>query len=66
MKLNAAQIDHITTEERIGLDLIHLKDGRVVGINDECLCIYTSADAFWDGETSKQTIYFEDLSGGAE
>lgn len=43
-------ISHIITEEHLGLDLIHLKDGRVIGINSECVCLYASDDAIWNGE----------------
>lgn len=66
MKLNAAQIDYITTEERNRTAIIHLKDGRVIVINDEGLCVYADGDAFWFGEVSQKTICFEDLIGGAK
>jgi hypothetical protein len=31
------------------VDFVILKDGRVLGINDECVCLYQSMDAFWNG-----------------
>jgi hypothetical protein len=33
------------------LTLVHLKDGRVVGINKECVVLYANIDDFWEGET---------------
>jgi predicted GH43/DUF377 family glycosyl hydrolase len=33
------------------LTLIHLEDGRVVGINSECIVVYTSIDDVYEGET---------------
>lgn len=35
------------------LDLIYLKDGRIVGINKECIVLYESIDAFWDCATNE-------------
>ena len=34
------------------LHLIHLKDGRVVGINNECIVLYESEDAFHECATN--------------
>lgn len=31
------------------VDMIELEDGRVIGINDECLVVYPSYDAFYNG-----------------
>lgn len=31
------------------LTLVHLKDGRVIGINSECVVLYASIDDFWEG-----------------
>lgn len=46
-------IDHIKTENTGGgtmVDFVVLKDGRVLGINDECVVLYPSIAAFWDSE----------------
>jgi predicted GH43/DUF377 family glycosyl hydrolase len=42
------------------LTLIHLEDGRVVGINSECIVVYTSIDDVYEGETKDRptlTLY---------
>ena len=31
------------------LHLVHLKDGRVIGINSECVVLYSSIDDVWEG-----------------
>ena len=53
-------IDQITTENAGGgsmVDFIHLKDGRVIGINDEYAVLYDSMDEFWDATAqNKPTI----------
>jgi hypothetical protein len=33
------------------LTLLHLKDGRVIGINAECIVVYENEDDLWEGET---------------
>jgi hypothetical protein len=33
------------------LHLIHLKDGRVIGITGECIVLYSSIDDVWEGGT---------------
>lgn len=33
------------------LTLVHLNDGRVVGINSECIVVYASIDDVYEGET---------------
>lgn len=38
------------------IHLIHLKDGRVVGINKECIVLYESIDAFWECATNDLPI----------
>lgn len=53
-------IDQITTENAGGgsmVDFIHLKDGRVIGINDEYAVLYNSMEEFWDATAqNKPTI----------
>jgi hypothetical protein len=40
------------TFENVGggsmVDFIHLKDGRIIGINDECAVLYSNMQEFWD------------------
>jgi hypothetical protein len=46
-------IDHIKTENTGGgtmVDFVVLKDGRVLGINDECVVLYKSIAAFWNND----------------
>ena len=42
-------------DEHVGggneVDFVHLPNGQVIGINDECVCLYGSMQAFWDSET---------------
>jgi hypothetical protein len=35
------------------LHLIHLKDGRVVGINSECIVLYANEEAFYECATNE-------------
>lgn len=44
-------IDKLTFENVGGgsmVDFIHLKDGRIIGLNDECAVLYGSMDEFWE------------------
>lgn len=46
-----AHVDVVTTEETGGncqVDLVHLKDGRVVGITSDSLVLYPNEQEFWD------------------
>ncbi len=38
------------------LHLVHLKDGRVVGINSDCIVLYASIDAFYECGTNDLPI----------
>jgi hypothetical protein len=40
------------TEEYV-VDLITLKDGRVLGINKECVVLYNSMEDFWECSTNE-------------
>ena len=31
------------------LHLVHLKDGRVIGINTDCIVLYSSINDVWEG-----------------
>lgn len=44
-------IEEITQEYTV--DLLTLKDGRVVGINNECIVLYESMDEFCNCSTNK-------------
>ena len=50
-----AENGFITKVENVfpDLHLIHLKDGRVVGINSECIVLYESEDAFYECATNE-------------
>jgi hypothetical protein len=43
------------------VDFVHLWDGRVITLNDECLCVFKSPDAFWDdqGDSAELAHYFK-------
>jgi hypothetical protein len=48
---NFAYIKEITTENTGGgcmVDFVHLHDGRVIGLNDECVVLYQNMDEFWN------------------
>jgi len=38
------------------LDIIHLKDGTVLGISDDCVCLYGSEEEMWEGEMALETF----------
>jgi hypothetical protein len=47
-------INKISAEQVGGgneVDFVHLPNGQVLGINDECVSLYASMQAFWDSET---------------
>lgn len=47
------------------VDFVHLADGRVLGINDECVVLYKSMDDFWDASPeNKPTIELIDYGSG--
>ena len=58
--MNYAHIERVETEQTGGnimVDFVILKDGRVLGISDDCVCLYKSLDDFWDATPeSKPTI----------
>ena len=61
MKTNT-WIKEVTTEHTGGecmVDLIHLKDGRILGINDECCVLYENIEQFYNaGPEEKPSIWF--------
>lgn len=44
-------IDHIEFQYP-SLHLLHLKDGRILGINKECVVLYASEDSFYECATN--------------
>lgn len=59
--MKPAYIKEITSENTGGgcmVDFIHLNDGRVIGLNDECAVLYDNMDEFWDA-TPKVKPSFE-------
>lgn len=62
--MNTAYIDRIESENTGGhcmVDFVILKDGRVLGISDDCVCLYKSMDDFWDATSEiKPTIYLKE------
>ncbi len=55
-----AYIDKVETEQTGGnimVDFVILKDGRVLGISEDCVCLYTSMEDFWESTSNiKPTI----------
>ena len=48
---NFAHIDGVETENTGGhcmVDFVILKDGRVLGISEDCVCLYESMEDFWN------------------
>jgi hypothetical protein len=55
-----------TSSENVGggsmVDFIHLKDGRIIGLNDECAVLYDSMDDFWNcGSDAKPSFQIPPL-----
>jgi len=64
IKVNLTYIDSVFTENTGGgcvVDFVELKDGRVLGISDEYLCVYESFDKFYEasGLENLPTIEFQ-------
>lgn len=55
-------IDKLTFENVGGgsmVDFIHLKDGRIIGLNDECAVLYNNMQEFWEcGSEAKPSFEF--------
>lgn len=52
--INTVYIEKIESENTGGgcmVDFVILKDGRVLGINDEYVCLYASMDDFWEARS---------------
>lgn len=50
---NMEYIEKVFSENTGGgsiVDFIVLKSGQVLGMNDECVVLYSSMDDFWSGE----------------
>jgi len=53
-------IDKTSSENTGGgcwVDFIHLKDGRVIGLNDECVVLYESMEEFWECGTKDRPSF---------
>lgn len=45
------------------VDFVILKDGRVLGIDADYVCLYDSMDDFWNATSeNKQTIYLTETA----
>ena len=57
-----AWIKEVTTENAGGgcmVDFIHLKDGSILGINDECCVLYKNMEEFYEATSDeKPAIHF--------
>jgi hypothetical protein len=52
-------IEKVTTLDTGGscdVDFVHLPDGRVIGINDECIVLYESMTDFYECETTDRQV----------
>lgn len=55
-------MDHIkrvfseNTGGNCSVDFVQLNDGRIVGINEECIVLYESLDDFYNCETRNRQI----------
>lgn len=47
MKIDIGMIEQMSYEYP-GVHLIHLKDGRIIGISEECVCLYKNLEEFYD------------------
>jgi hypothetical protein len=45
------------------VDFVHLKDGRVLGINDECVCLYKDMEHFGNGDDLTENEIIDLLRG---
>jgi hypothetical protein len=54
-----SHIEKVTTLATGGncdVDFVHLPDGRVIGINEDCIVLYASMQDFYDCETVDRPI----------
>lgn len=52
-------VDRVETWQTGGgvmVDIIHLKDGRILGINDELVVLYQDEDAFYESNGDEPKI----------
>jgi hypothetical protein len=63
-------IDKLSFENAGGgsmVDFIHLKDGRIIGINDECAVLYNNMEEFWEcSSEAKPSFEFPKIKRGTE
>ena len=60
------KIETLNTGGGTMVDVIHLPDGRVIGINDECAVLYASMDDFFDPPASITGYQSIDLRSDAK
>jgi len=61
MKIDQGMIQEINYEYP-GIHLIHLKDGRIIGINDDFICLYKDMDQFYFSTEEIPTINLKETA----
>jgi hypothetical protein len=67
MKLKLEHIKGVSTEHVGGnmtVDFVWLKGGRVLGINDECVCLYKDMDQFWEARSDTTCLDLCEVTPG--
>jgi len=60
------KIETLDTGGHSLVDVIHLPDGRVIGINDECAVLYANMDDFFDPPATINRYQVIDLRPDAQ
>lgn len=53
------KVDSMNTGGHCMVDFVHLRDGRVIGIDDESLVIYRSMDEYTNGDDCEHAYAFD-------
>ena len=53
------KVDSMNTGGGCIVDFVHLRDGRVIGINDESLVVYRSMEEYTDGDDCEHAYMFD-------
>lgn len=69
--LDSAYLSAITTENTGGgtmVDFVFMDDGRVITLNDECICVYASKEDFYEHDENKvlHTMWISDSMPGRD
>ena len=48
------------TGGNIQVDIVRLKNGKIIGISDDCVCLYDNEDQFWEDDPNVKCISYED------